>query len=360
MKRMLLWLCLLALCASASAEALPEGALSISVEAVAPAAGEATVTLVCEAPALAGETIRLFAPEFNGDPAAFPRGRTTQTVALDASGRARVACEILSDDEAATPEALSLRAAAGGAITEPMEIPVAGSWPAPMAVSFDRAYVLNAPVEAPADADVRARAIEDRLPPEDVSRLERARVRVCLRAAGDALYAPIVTLDATADGDGQVRAAFSGFVPVLADRPDFALPTEEADADGRCVWRVGDIALYSEAVYFARLTAEIARADGGFAVAEQPVQAEEFDLAAPGAPVSLFDEAYCALPILHASQSDEGWQAREVDSQSIRLPLDGPLSLKLVPAEALGEVWYWFEYDYDDGTRAMHAPTALK
>ena len=363
MKRILLWICLLAAFSGALAEETlfsAEG-LTVSLEAAAVDEGEAAVTLTVANARQEARTVWLFAPEINSAPAAFPRGRTTLPVELGAGEQVQVECVILPDDAWLWPQDLSLRAAVDGRLTTPMYVLLADddliAWPA----DFDTEYVVCEAVASPQDLPASDLVLEDRAP-TSAAGLDYALAHICIREDGadGAVYTPVVALPVEVDEAGVARAAFSGLVPVLTTAPDFALPATETCVDGERHWQIDGIALYSEAIYFAEMSVDIAWRDGEPAVVEQPVEAEEFGRATPGAPLRLFDELFCSIDCFQAAEEDGQWRQWSVGSRSTRLAIESPVALALTPAHTFGELYCYFEYFYDDQTSQMHAPTALE
>ena len=84
---------------------------------------------------------------------------------------------------------------------------------------------------------------------------------------------------------------------------------------------------------------------------EYEIEAEEFGTASM-APYDLF-QAGTALSLMYRLGGTDT-EPVSAGSVSASLQVDGPLQFVLLPAREMGELVFFFEYDYPDGTWIVH------
>ena len=310
--------------------------------------------------------VYLIEPTFNDAPAAFQDGWNVARIDVEAGALQRIDVVVCSERADETPLGVALRYAAQGRISSPMTVRCDGRAPTVTQATLDRG------AEEPAILSDRPglsgpllpapQTLRDRLSPSEMARLDYGQAVICLRRdtdRGPGLL-PFCTLPVHVDGDGSVRAEYSGMAVTLAEAPDFPLSAVERGTDGSKVFSVSRVALFGDAAFYADLSFELRlAANGDVAPDEYTVSSDELGGAYHQVPCALFSELRSGHAIVQLTEEEGVLCPRPIDDCFLSVALKAPLSVLLRPAAELAEVYAYFEYFFTDNQSAVHAPFPL-
>ena len=342
-----------------------DGGLSVRLEDFDASPGTAKMKLWIESRSSQSESVTLIDPTFNGKPASFLSGWNAEALTLEAGISRSIDIAICADCDDARPEAVSLRFAANGCISSPMQVLCESGGIRVVPASFDlsASETLISPEPSALNAvRLPGRTLTDQLSADEMARLKYAQAVICFREAanGEERFVRFCTVPARVEDDGAAHADFSGYAVTLSEAPDFPLSTVEAARDGGRVIRALGIVLSGDSAFYADLAFELRVAsDGGLSMGEYTLTSEELGGIYHRAPYALFSRFSCAHDVLRMEDREGSARFRVEDDRFITVPLNRPLAVQPRPAEALGELYAFFEYFFTDGRSAVHAPFPL-
>lgn len=365
MKRMILFVLVfmltLAFRPSCSAEAagaviLEEEGLSVTVRSAAAEPDRLRLNLSCVSlRAEEGGTLQFLVPAVNGTDTVFGSGWPGEDWTLSLNGEARGELTLLLPEGASPPYMLTLRFSFGGLLSTPASVPVPDTAAAvPASFSGEEPQVLSPDVASDSAVPAETLRVEDSLPPEMLSGLEVSLAWFCLRTE-DGLFVPFSSVPLSVGPDGAGSAVSRGTALFLDGAEEYPLCFRETEQSGAPLFRPDALSLVGEAVYFASLDYGIVQTGDGFALSEPSLYAAELGGLFHTAPLALFDAAQ-PLFTLYAWT---GGALRTERTLVPSVPLDRSLTLRLVSAASLGEVWAVCEYDFSDGSQVFHDPVLL-
>ena len=340
-----------------------EGALSVKLEGFEVSDGMASMALRFESPAPQPLRIYLIEPCLNGAPATFLNGWNTDEITVAPGSSDRVDITLCAGHPGESPETVSLRFAANGAISSPMIVRrsgdgVAVTEPVLDPVPPEPGVMSNRLTPARASASER-RILSDRLSADERVRLEYGRAVIGLleTEGGEDRFVRFCTLPVRVHEDGTVYADYSGYAVTASAAPDFPLSTVEEVQDGQRLFRVSHIVLAGEAAFYADLAFEVRQsADGRLSLGACTIRSEELGGAYRAAPLSLFSELRSSNAVLSLGGREGGADAEIAGDRFISVPMEQPLDVELKPASELGKVYAYFEYFFSDNRKAVHPP----
>lgn len=312
--------------------------------------GQAVVTMTLVNRTEGSLDICLLNPTLNGVPAWFDRDQVSLTMTVPARETQTVCVTVDADDPDEVPETVSFQFLTGGEITLETVVTLPDGAVRPAVPVPEEERVMLSAAGMP-EQDTAPVLLEDALLADDLERLDYGQAQVCARS-GDWLKV-LATLPADVDASGHVTAQFSGMILALDGDDPFPITSRETWSDGRIHWRTDRISLYSEAIYFCQLLADVTMTPGEGAATAVTLTAEEFGTAV-NAPYRLFEDG-SASALLCRPGTDPQDDTAQVDAVFERLHITGPLRLSLLPAHEAGELVYYFEYFFQDAESVTHA-----
>lgn len=320
--------------------------------------GEAALTLQWISRAQEETVLQLFAPLINGEPAAFQYGWPSKEVRLAPGSETETVITLYADDPSTQAQTAALRFIRAGAVSSEGVIDLtSGSIQAPASLAPGAETPLVESVVA-WDAPASPLLLEDTLTPEQTALLDYGQLQVCLRRTVDGReeLIPFAVVPASVTPEGRVSAAFSGLAAVCSAAPDFPLPTKETQADGAATLAVHDITLSGPFIFYSTLSFSLTADPQAQSAAMTGLALDSADagciLHAP--PLCLFDTLSLSLPVYQAAPQDGAITLASVDVLFASLPVESPLSFRIVPAASLGDIVAYFEYFFLDRTDVIH------
>ncbi len=196
--------------------------------------------------------------------------------------------------------------------------------------------------------------LRDRITAEEAEKLDYGLAWICLREEDRLL--PFCRIPMRVEQTGEAEARYSGTAAVFAETPGQPLETEERlTEDG---WRLetAGISMTGESVFYATMKLVLEQqGTGPVRITRQELFSSELGGSYDRIPLGLLDTAELMLRELEKTEAP----VETVDTRSAFLPLKKPLTVRLLPAEKLGEIWVFCEYFFRDGTDTVHPPFPL-
>ena len=204
------------------------------------------------------------------------------------------------------------------------------------------------------DTAIQQILIRDQITEEELRKLDYGQAWICLRE-GETLI-PFCSILLNADETGKTEATYSGLA-LLFEGEKQPLEVRERYEHGTVTLTGKEISLTGESVFFATLQLTVRGSQKEpFRVIRQVLNSSELGGAYDGAPLLLADQAEPLLRVLEKNEAP----VDTIDTRSVFLSLDEPLSLRLTPAADLGEIWIYCEYFFTDQTDVVHAPWPMQ
>ena len=224
----------------------------------------------------------------------------------------------------------------------------------PAGFSAQEEQMVREEISMAPDTKLQQILIRDQITEEELRKLDYGQAWICLRE-GETLI-PFCSILLNADETGKTEAVYSGLA-LLFEGESQPLEVRERNEHGMVTLTGKEIGLTGESVFYATLQLTVnERESEPFRLIRQVLNSSELGGAYDRAPLLLADQAEPLLRVLEKNEAP----VNIIDTRSVFLSLDVPLSLRLVPAEELGEIWIYCEYFFTDQTDAVHAPWLMQ
>ena len=195
--------------------------------------------------------------------------------------------------------------------------------------------------------------LRDRITPEQAALLDYGQAWICLES--DEGLLPFCCVRLQVDESGEASAFYSGRAACFEGDSLFPLSVREAGKEGTAEFTTREISMTGESVFYATLTLSVLQnPDGTWQLANQVLSSSELGGDCHQAPLGLLDQAEAVLPAVNPSDP-----VQSVSVRSVCYPLDEPLTLRIVRAADLGEIWVYYEYFFMDNSDIVHSPLPL-
>ena len=276
-----------------------------------------------------------------------PKGR--EMIPVPPQGQKQVEIILQGDRDFDEPEEVSFFIHLDDKITSRTVIHPGGAIAEPASEATERQAV-SPQIAWEGDPHISCKTLRDQCP--DISeKPEVTTAMVCLRE-GDLLRL-LATLPAEVSETGEATAKYSNLALALNPEDPFPITCTETTTDIGTVWTTDRIGLYSDSIYFAVLTLTGRGEPEQLPRMEYRLEAEEFGTVSL-APYDFF-QGGTALSLMYRMENAEPEFAGSVPAQ---LTMDGPLRFVLLQASELGDIVYFFRYEYRDGSCISHMPDA--
>ena len=260
-----------------------------------------------------------------------------------------------AEDQAEAGFPVSLRFAFRGMLSSPAQILSLTPELTVSPASFDSGepQIVRSEILSSLPAEDLSVQLLDRITPEPAALLDYGQAWICLSSEEGLL--PFCCIRLRVDASGEASAFYSGKAVCFVGDTLFPLSVRETGKEDAREWTTREISMTGESVFYATLTLSVLqKQDGTCQLAKQVLSSSELGGECHQAPLGLLDQAEAVLPAVDSSDP-----LQSVTVRSVLYSLEKPLTLQIVNAADLGDLWVYYEYFFTDNSDIVHPPHPL-